>query len=638
MVQRRARAAISTGVWVSALTVALAWSSTAVAQVTVTMRADRTQISVDEEFTLEIRVEASGIHSPDVQLPPLDAFEVLQRQVSRPMQFSFSFGSRSERVVRSSSIYTFVLRPQMQGRITIQPVKVKVDDRQYQSQPLTIIVGKGGAAPPAGAAPQDPNAPSEQTPEPAQPPNGILDGARFDPQAFVRTIVDKTDPYVGDQVTVSIYLYLRGALTSLPPVETEPTTDGFWIRDLLPPSRTLEATRQVVGGSIFKVYLLRRFAAFPLHSGNLTIGPLKIRIEQNAMPDIFDLFDMMDRGAAPTLRRSAIPLAIRVKELPEAGKPNSQVAVGRFEVSAKLDRNEVRTGDAVTLKAVVRGQGNIQTVQIELPKIDGLQILAPQVADAVESADSAVGGSRSYEWLVIPQKPGRFTIGPIGINAFNPATLRYQRVQAEALSLIAAGKGEERLDQLSAAQREPGSEQPAAIASFGPIRTTSEYARSRTRVATAPWYLALLALGPVAWFVLLATSWTRQTFRARAQKAGPQRAAREAKERLREATACAHKGDAKRCYAETAAAIQGVLEARLGAPVSGFTRPELRGYLASRDLPEPLIARTIEELERCDAARFSAAYSDQETMKNAVERVSDLLRQLSTFTPKRIDR
>lgn len=621
------------------LTATLACSSTAYAQVTVTMRADRTQVSSDEAFTLEIRVEASGVHSPDVQLPSLDAFEILQRQVSRPMQFSFSFGSRSERVVRSSSIYTFVLRPQMQGRITIQPVKVKVDDRQYQSQPLTVIVGKSGAAPPAGAAPQDPSAPSTDTPEAAQPPDGILDGARFDPQAFVRTIVDKTDPYVGDQVTVSIYLYLRGALTSLPPVEAEPTTDGFWIRDLLPPSRTLEASRQVVGGSIFKVYLLRRFAAFPLHSGNLTVGPLKIRIEQNAMPDIFDLFDMMDRGAAPTLRRSGIPLAIRVKELPEAGKPNAQVAVGRFEVAAKLDRNEVRTGDAVTLKAVVRGQGNIQTVQIDLPKIDGLQILAPQVSDAVESPDSTVGGSRSYEWLVIAQKPGRYTLGPIGIHTFNTATGRYQRAQAEALSLVAAGKGEEwPADTPSIAQPEQGSDQPAATASFGPIRTTSEFARPRARVATAPWYLALLALGPLAWCMLLATSWTRQTLNARVQKGGPLRAAREAKERLHEATACADKGDCKRCYAEVAAAIQGVLEARLGAPVSGYTRPELRSYLASRDMPQPLIAQTIEELERCDAARFSAAGSDKESMTNAVQRASDLLRHLSAFTPKQIER
>jgi hypothetical protein len=636
MNQRRTSARVTVGMVASTLIAVLGGHATARAQVTVSMSADRDQVSLGEEFNLQIRVEASGIHSPDIQLPPLDAFEVVGKQISRPMQFSFSFGSRSERVVRSSTIYTYTLRPQIQGRVTIQPVRVTLDNRQYKSQPLTIVVGRGSAAPPAAVPPsRDPSA--EPSEEPAEPPDGILDGARYDSQAFIRTLVDKNEAYVGQQVTVSIYLYLRGALTSLPPVEAEPTTDGFWVRDLLPPARTLDASRQVVGNTLFRAYLLRRFAAFPLRSGALSIGPMKIRIEQNAMPDIFDLFDLMDRRAAPTLRRTGVPVEIRVKQLPASGQPAPEVAVGRFEVTAKLDRDEVRTGDAVTLKAEVRGQGNIQTAKIATPRIDGLQILAPQVSDAVEVSDNVVGGSRSYEWLVIPQRPGRFTIGPLGVDSFDPTTGKYQRFQSKGLTLLAAGKGDERFDRVSNAPTSTGAEAPTSV-SFGPIRTASALLREQARVATAPWYLALLALGPLSWLLVLTTAFVKQTLNARAQKAGPQRAAREAKNRLREAESCAGQGDAKRCYAQLAAAIQGMLEARLDAPVSGYTRPELRATLARRGMAEPLIARTIEELERCDTARFSAAGTEAETIKSAVARVNDLLKQVSVFTPKAIER
>jgi hypothetical protein len=623
---------------VAILTLTLVWSWSARAQVTASMSVDRSQLSLGEAFTLQISVESSGIHSPDIELPSLDAFEVLQRQVSRPMQFSFSFGSRSERVVRSSTIYTFVLRPQMKGRITIQPVRVKLGDKLYQSRPLTVMVGAGSTAPSPGQ-PGDPGAIPGEPAEPEQAPNppaGVLDGANFDSQAFIRTIADKKEAVVGEQVTVSVYLYLRGALSSLPPVEAEPSTDGFWVRDLLPPSRTLDASRQVVGNTLYKVYLLRRFAAFPLRAGTLSIGPMKVRIEQNAMPDIFDLFDMMDRGAAPTLKRSGVPVAITVRELPAAGKPGGEVAVGKFEISAKLDREEVRTGDAVMLKAQVRGQGNIQTVNIPTPRVDGLQILTPQVSDAVEAPDNVVTGNRSYEWLVVPQQPGRFTIGPIGIDTFDPSTGRYQRVQSQPLPLIAAGKGEDKSDKIAPAMDAP-SEKPAdPTALFGPIRSASALARQQSRLLDTPWYFLLLVLGPVSYLLTLGVSAGKRVLQARAQKSGPQRAAKQAKECLQQAAVHAKTGESRSCYAQLSNAITGLLEARLGTPVSGHTRPELRAYLTSRGMPEPLVAETIEGLERSEAARFSAATADRTSMKADLDRVKELLKRLSSFTPKEV--
>jgi hypothetical protein len=204
------------------------------------------------------------------------------------------------------------------------------------------------------------------------------------------------------------------------------------------------------------------------------------------------------------------------------------------------------------------------------------------------------------------------------------------------LWLIAAGKGEERTDKPLTAVRDQSVEQGEnAATSFGPIRTTSAFARGQTRVATAPWYLALLALGPLGWFLLLTTSLVRQSLVSRAQKAGPQRAAREAKRRLSEASIYASQGDARRCYAELAAAIVDLLEARLGAPVSGYTRVALREHLTAKGMPEPLVAKTIAELEAYDIARFSAAGSDAENMKRSVERTNNLLKELSSFTPKR---
>ena len=84
------------------------------------------------------------------------------------------------------------------------------------------------------------------------------DAVQFDEACFVRTVVDKTDAFVGEQVTGTIYLYLRGSLRGAPHVRQEPNTDGFWIHNLLAPDQQLNATRQRVSGRAFNVYTLRR--------------------------------------------------------------------------------------------------------------------------------------------------------------------------------------------------------------------------------------------------------------------------------------------------------------------------------------------------------------------------------------------
>ena len=43
-------------------------------------------------------------------------------------------------------------------------------------------------------------------------------GATFDADAFVRAVLDKTAATVGEQVTVTVYLYLRGTLNSAPAI------------------------------------------------------------------------------------------------------------------------------------------------------------------------------------------------------------------------------------------------------------------------------------------------------------------------------------------------------------------------------------------------------------------------------------
>jgi hypothetical protein len=416
---------------VAAAWVILAWADAVHAErVQVQMQSDKHEVALGDSFMLSIQVDLEDADADAVELPDLDDFDILRRQVSRPMQFSFSFGN-TKRTVRSSTHHSFLLQPRAVGRFTIRPVRVKVAGRTYASQPVTVVVrdapaihgapdpqaGPGGQARPNPPASGDPAAAGDAA---GSPPGTGTDLAQIDGKAFLRTVADKQEAFIGEQVTVTIYLYVRGRLHGAPMIETEATADGFWVHDLLPPSRTLQPHRQVVQGRPYDAYVIRRFALFPLRAGDLTLGPLTLNVEGGS---VFDLFG----GGMPTgLRRSSLPFTLRAKPLPPDPKVKGEAAVGRFRIEARWDRDQAATGDAVTLTARIAGEGDIRGAKLDLPPIQGLQVFPPQVRDEVESPGDLVSGTRTYQWLVVPQAPGDYALpdlGPprVGMRALPPA-------------------------------------------------------------------------------------------------------------------------------------------------------------------------------------------------------------------------
>jgi hypothetical protein len=613
---------------------AVALPASARADVRLEVRTDRTALSLDDTLTLQVTVQAEGMGEPDITMPPFEGFEIVGQQVQRPMQFSFSFGART--TVRSSTVYTFKLQPVRTGNLVIKPVRAALDDTVKTSQPVRITVSAGSNVPPANpAAPVDPNADPSQQPEPApdQPPGSMQDNTEFDPVAFVRTVVDKPEPYEGEQVTVTIYLYVRDRLQSAPALKTEPTTDGLWLHSLIDPQRPPEPSRQVVGDSVFAVYTLRRFAAFPLHAGELTIGPLAVSIDTSS---VFDIFGPRQRK---TLERSGLPSKLNVKPLPEAGRPPGEIAVGRFQVSSKLDRAQVATGDAVTLVATVSGEGNIRTVQLTLPPIPGLEVLAPEVKDIVESPNDQVGGTREYRWLLVAREPGRINVPPLSLQTFDPRSGQYKtlssapatiEVVGNALPTPAAATTAAAGDGADDAQPTPdgGSEH-----TWAPIRTRSELERGYVRLVERSFFPFALLAPALLFLGVVGTGLVRRRLGARSETETG-RALRRAETQLRSAENAAHAADGTRYFAAASAALHDALEARLGEAVTGLTRRQLGALLAERGMDDVLRVELLRTLEQCELARFGNGGEPARALEAQLAELRSLYRRVNGFEPR----
>jgi hypothetical protein len=598
----------------------------ALADLRLEVRTDRQALSLDDTLTLQITVQSQGTGSPRVEMPELEGFEVMSRQVQQPMQFSFSFGNRA--TVQSSTIYSFVLQPTRVGALTIKPVRAELDGVVKTSRAITITVSAGSTAPP-GAGPGDPDADDDR--EPAAAPNGAADNTAVDPVAFVRTVADKSEPYEGEQVTVTIYLYVRERLQSSPNVVTEPTLDGLWVQDLLPP-RGLPPGRQVVDGAVYAVYALRRFAAFPLRPGDITIGPMALEISSSTL---FDLF--APRRARPNLNRSSAPLTLHVKPLPEQGKPAGEVAVGRFKLATKLDRSQTPTGDAVTLTATVQGEGNIRTVALALPPLKDIDVLQPEIKDLVESPKDLVSGTREYRWLLVPKAPGRITIPALKLATFDPSAQRYETLASEPLALEVVGQALPATAATPAPQPRDETPQPkperGEAHHWAPIRTQSRLLRGYKRWSEQPWYDFALLVPPLAWLLVIGVDGARKRRKARGETAHG-RVLREAEARRAAAAQAAREGQGARFYADASAALLTLLEARLGESMVGLTRAQLRERLDASGMPRELADALTRALEDYEFARFGSSAADPARLSAQAEALSALYERLHAFEPR----
>jgi BatD DUF11 like domain len=605
-------------VWLAALSWLLA-SNLAQAQVRVQMQASAKEIALGEHVVVQITVQTQG-GSPEIELPEFDGFDVVQRSVQKPMSFSFGFGQGAPQVT-SSTHYTFVLRPLAGGQYKLAPVRVTLEGKQYTSQELTLTVrDAGGQGQQPAAQPQQQQQPSAAgTQAPVQPATGG-DAYQVDGDAFLRTVVDKTDPFLGEQVTATVFLYTRRSLQQAPAIRAEPSTDGFWIHDVLA-GQTPEPSRVMIGGRAYWVYVLRRFAAFPLRAGELTIGAMTLTISRES------IFDMLDpNGAQPNLDRTGVPLLVRVKPLPDAGRPPTDpanIAVGKLELSAQLDRAQVATGDAVTLTATVRGEGNVAAIRMPTPSVQGLEVLQPETRELIEVQQDVVTGSRTFSWLIVAREPGSYALPPLTLETFDAKAGAYRRLESAPLTLTAVGNPQPTAAAALAHEPPPNAAQPqpdeVRPEGLPPLHTQSALARTQVPLADRAWFPFMLLLGPCLWLASISVPAVRRRLSQRPGSALRERV-RAASARLRAAERALLENDGAKLHSELAAALVGVVSAKLDENLTGLTRQQARERLASRGLPEGTLLELLELLERCDAARFSPAASAVDEMQRMLER------------------
>lgn len=594
--------------------------------------ADVDTVGVGDVVHLELSATSADGLPGDPQPGAIPGFVLRGPPQSSPSQTHISInGARTDRYTLTVD---WTLQAQRVGTFSVGPPTVALGGTRYPSHAITIRVVPAGQAPqrqqpPQGMQPpgmpfnfspfdpwksllqgQDRDPLDVTPPTPTTDPKLALDGPRA-PYYFLHATVDKASPVVGEQVTFSVYEYLDWQDPRN--IEAEPTHEpdaaDFVKHPLLPEDKDAPlAGFASVGGHTWRVTLIRRWALFPLRTGDLDIGPLTVnivrpRIQNNA--------------------RTSETLRVHVTEPPAAGRPPGYVVgdVGHFALAAQTTPHDVDQGAAVGVHVELSGTGNVPA-SIAPPARQGVEWLTPELHDQLGVIGHDVfGGKRSFDYVVRMHRAGDVDLGELRVPFWDPEQRRYDVASAK-LGVVHVKPSAPGPAASVAADQETLAGLPGprdALEGTPPARAHLDDSRAFWLLGVGAW--------PVAFGIAVAGRATgRRVLRVwRARRASP---ASELRERVVGAVKACAADDSRVADAAIARVLEAATVALAGVSVRGAIGGEVVERLERAGVERDAATSVAELLRECEAARFSPTAADVAAARDRWARARDVLRQL----------
>jgi hypothetical protein len=606
-----ARAAL----WTALIALAVLWPCAAMAQSAPQMRIeiDQDTVGVGDTVTVVMSTTSADSMPGDPRIGSMSGF-TLRGQNESPTQTHISInGNRSDRYTLTVQ---WALQAQRAGTFTIGPPSIALGGARFSGQTFKLHVVPAGQAPPRRSRPPQPSQspfgfspfdpwktlipgfggldepPPSPPPAPTTDPKLALDAPRGSVY-FLHATVDKPSAVVGEQVTFSVYEYLDVTASDVAIDEDarDAQVPDFVKHPLQPEDQdAVLAGYATAGGRTWIVKLVRRWALFPLKSGDLVIGPMR---ETMARP----------RSLAGQPRTTE-ELHVQVSEPPVAGRPAgySLGDVGRFTLTAQVQPRELEAGGAAGVHVELSGSGNLPGALTPGAR-EGIEWLAPEVHDQLGPiGHDLYGGKRSFDFVVRVNRPGNLDLGSLALPFWNPEQKRYEtaRVALGSVHVTAA----------------PGAA-PAASADEPVLpglpaqRDTLQGTPGRRRFADDTMLFWIGGVG--AWPLAFGIAVAGQAGARRARRAWHGRRASPVTD-LKERVALAHVAcegkDAREADAAIARALQAATVVHAGVNVRAAVGGEVVDRLERAGVAREAAASVADLLRECEAARFSPDATD----------------------------
>ncbi len=563
------------------------------------------QVPVNGQLQLQLTVEGSQ----QVEPPNID-IEGMRADYRGPStQITMING-----VTSSSVTHSYVLRPQIEGVVIIPALEVRVAGKAYTTKPIQIEV-----LPPSAVT--------------ASASGG---GLQLDQEtlekAFQFDIVleDLDRPiYVNESIPIRLQLLLADIpvqIRSMPTLEA----DGFRVSELKQPSQS----RAVVDGQTYRAFDFHG-EIIPIRSGDLALGPANIeaqiviqepRNSRRSSSFFDDFFGARSQVYPVTVSARSVP--ITVMPLPSVGRPASfQGAVGQFQLQRQASPLEVSTGEPVTVRWIIRGKGNLDTLKPPVIRQD-----AGWKTYEAKLLENAQAGYVVYEQVFIPLDISVSQLPYAELSFFNPQLGDYQIEVAEPLAIVVT----------------PSSEglQPAILSAVDALpqgaKKTEKLGKDIVyikdtlgKVYPIGWkwyhsvgYWVIFSVGILLFVAQAVFLKYRQRLHADPHLLKASRAFNQSQAHLKQAHKHLQSREIESFYAVIHKTLQHYVGARFRLPIEGFTAAEAEQHLPGKGVPSEQVAQVKALLDQCDAVRFAPQSELAGNMPEVVNQTEMLIRAL----------
>lgn len=572
-------------------------------------------IRVGDQMNL---IYTSNEQVSDLKVPDLDDFEFL----GGPSQgHSQSITSVQGKITTTSTYqYTYFYRAVREGNFTIPAATARIKDKEYRSNTVSVEVIAGRSQP------QQSGRPGEN--------NQDVNASEIGNELFIRLIPDKTEVFLGEQITVTIKLFTHVDLSGIDYNFKGPDFTGFYMESIeVPVLRRLDS--EVYNDDIYGTGVIRKAVIIPQRTGEIVIQPFDLTVTERreVRRESDPWFDEFFFPSVENVNRilTSQPVTIRVKQLPGDVPDSFTGAVGKFRLSATLSDTEAVINEPLTLRYTIAGTGNIKLTDEPLLDIpSGIEKYDPVINTKM---DNALSGSKTFEYLLIPQAAGTFVIPSTALTYFDTEEQRYSTLFAPSFT-VEVLQGE--WDSLALAPSGVVKEDIQMLnQDIHFIKTKLKHLEKKsTYFAGSVLHHVLMGASLLIFLILLLLRDRWKAYSADAVMLKNRKASKYARKRLKACHELLKQENYIQFYDVLLSALWRYLSDKLNIPLAKLSRETAENNLRKMEASDEVIGEFFRITGECEIARYAPSTGNEGSMslyQDALEIISRLQQELKDY-------
>ena len=580
-------------------------------KITFTASAPEVVVSGDQ-FRLTFSINSQKIK--DFRAPNIKGLEVLMGP-SRSTQSSTQIINGNVTSTKSTT-FTYILMAEKEGTYSIPGATIVADGNNYTSNSVSVKV----LPPDQSTGTASNNGRTSR--------NQANNGKISKKELFITATASKTSVYEQEAILLTYKIYTQVNLTQLH--GDMPDLKGFHTQEVELSSQK-QWSLEHYNGRNYNTTVYSQYVLFPQQSGKLEIPSITFEGTVSQLVASDDPFDAFFNGGSNyvNIKKNIVApkLTIDVKQLP-AGKPaNFSGGVGEFTISSSINTQELKTNDAVTIKLVISGTGNmklINTPEVGFPQ--DFEIYDPKVDNNFNLTREGLSGSKVIEYLAIPRHAGNYTIPAIEFVYFDLKSKTYKTLKTDPYTLnVAKGEGNASQVVSNFTSKEDlkvlGKDIRYIKTGDTNLSPKGNYFFGST--AYYMWYLIPLAL-----FIAFMIVYRKQAIEnANVAKVRTKKANKVATKRMKNAGKLLAEKNTSAFYDEVLKALWGYISDKMNMPVSQLSKDNIEEELIRHNVSEELIKDFIGTLNECEFARYAPG-NQNEAMDKVYSSAIDVISKM----------